>query len=481
LGAIALASRACAAFYLPNAEQDGYSYAETIALWSAKLSAGEFRLADLFGFWLPLFQFVAAIPNVWIDNPLVAGKMISSLCGATSCVLIFAITRDLTRSFVFAWIAFVLLLLNPLHLLYSAAAMTDVPFGCLVLASLWFVVRKRWTAAAVLGALAESVRLEGWTLVVLIPLLQFVAERKISLRSLSILLLPPLLWLGLSQLATGDPFAYFARRVQYQTSYLDFYPSRHGFAWPDILQDIEYLFIGANVFVFVAIIAAGGLSILHMVRRSPRFSWPALVLAACAAAILGFLVLGYVTKRQPVILPRYGLIFFLLGLPLFLWWLQMLTNAWKHPLSRVVVAVAIALLLWQWRPQLLTIAKVLPDFRVHREIATIVANALQQPNAADRRCFADAPSIHVLSRLPRERFVRSQTTPPAAAQNPTAFESYLREQHVAYLVYTSVEDSLPAKLYPQFGRANSDTGNFELVTVGFSPFGPDVWLYRLRN
>jgi hypothetical protein len=36
--------------FLPNAEQDGYSYGEMIARWGANLSADHFRLADLFGF-----------------------------------------------------------------------------------------------------------------------------------------------------------------------------------------------------------------------------------------------------------------------------------------------------------------------------------------------------------------------------------------------------------------------------------------------
>src|SRR5450631_4146759 len=67
LWSVALAVRLPAAFLLPNAERDGYSYAETIAWLSANF--GHFRLADLFGFWLPLFQLTATIPNVWIGNP----------------------------------------------------------------------------------------------------------------------------------------------------------------------------------------------------------------------------------------------------------------------------------------------------------------------------------------------------------------------------------------------------------------------------
>ncbi|MDQ2823848.1 MAG: hypothetical protein M3R29_00150, partial [Verrucomicrobiota bacterium] len=156
LWSIAFTTRLTAAFFLPNAEQDAYSYAEIIARISANL--GHFRLTDLYSFWLPLFQFTAAIPNVWIDNPLLVGKILSGLCGATSCLLVFAITEKLTRNLVFAGVTFALVVCNPLHILYSAASMTDVPHACLVLASLWLLLQERWIGAAIFAAIAESVR-----------------------------------------------------------------------------------------------------------------------------------------------------------------------------------------------------------------------------------------------------------------------------------------------------------------------------------
>ena len=101
-------------------------------------------------------QIAAAILNRWIDNPLLAGKILSSLCGAISCVLVFAITEKLTRSVLLASAVFALVVLNPLHILYSAACMTDVPHACLVLASLFFLLRDRWLVAAVLAAIADE-------------------------------------------------------------------------------------------------------------------------------------------------------------------------------------------------------------------------------------------------------------------------------------------------------------------------------------
>jgi hypothetical protein len=492
--AIALATRLLASFLLPNAEQDGYSYAEKIAQLSANLIAGSFRLADLFGFWLPLFQFAAAIPNVWINHPLLAGKILSSLCGATSCVLVFSITEKVTRNIALAGLTFALLVLNPLHILYSAAAMTDVPYGCLILASLWFLLQNRWLGAIIFAAMAESVRIEAWALILLLPLLQWAHQRRVSPLIIAILFLPPLGWLLISHLATGDAFAYFAERARYHAAYLDSYPTRREFALADINRDAVYFLLGANRIVFLGLLFASGVLIFQAVRRSHRVSWPVLFVAGYAVALLGFVLFAYVAKRQPVLFPRYALVFFALGLPLLAWLLQLLIAWHRHPADgtragspchfgmKCVAAILIAFCFWQAKGQMPIISKVRDDFRAHRQIADAVANALQQSPDDESRCFSDNPAVRVLSRLPPERFVRSATTPVAARQDIGVFQAFLREQRVAYLVFTRIEDSLPVKFYPQLGRnGQTDTGNFQLIAVASSPFGPDVWLYRVRD
>jgi len=91
---VAFSTRIFAAFFLPNAEQDGYSDAEAIARLSASLAMGHLHASDLYGFWLPLFQLAAAVVNVWVGHPLLVGKILAALCGAISCVLVFAITMQ---------------------------------------------------------------------------------------------------------------------------------------------------------------------------------------------------------------------------------------------------------------------------------------------------------------------------------------------------------------------------------------------------
>src|SRR5438552_2007237 len=71
---IALVSRIAAAVVLPNAEQDGYSYAEIIERLTEHLKTGQFHQSDFYGFWLPAFQAASALVNLPIHEPLVAGK-----------------------------------------------------------------------------------------------------------------------------------------------------------------------------------------------------------------------------------------------------------------------------------------------------------------------------------------------------------------------------------------------------------------------
>jgi hypothetical protein len=78
--------------------------------------------------------------------------------------------------------------------------------------------------------------------------------------------------------------------------------------------------------------------------------------------------------------------------------------------------------------------------------------------------------------------VRSESVPFSAGQDVRKFESYLRNSQVDYLVFTNVENSLPAKLYPNLGlQDHMASSMWDLVAYASSPFAPDVWLFRLRS
>jgi hypothetical protein len=199
--------------------------------------------------------------------------------------------------------------------------------------------------------------------------------------------------------------------------------------------------------------------------------------------LLGLLLLAYVTKRQPVILPRYSLVFFALGLPMSGWLLQHFLDRYRPRL--LVTGAALLLCIFavsEWRRQIPIILKVRADFRAHEQVARMVRTALQQSSSPNARVFSDDVGIRVLSGLAPNCFVRSGAAPERAWNDINVFESYLRDQHADYLVFTRNEDSIPPKLYSDLGRVPLvDVGKYEFVTMAPSSFGPDVWLYRVRD
>jgi hypothetical protein len=477
---IALISRAIGAMILPNPEQDGYSYAEIIGQLTKEFVAGRFHVSSLYGFWLPLFQVVSAIVNVGVHDPIISGKIVNAVCGAVSLVLVFVITRAVTGNRYFALLAFGLMLLDPLHVLYSAACMTDIPHACIVLASLWCVLRRHWLGAAVLVAIAATIRLEPWALIVAVPLLQFLEERRVSISTILIMLIAPLGWLAIAWIATGDPLDYFADRARYHAEYIQFHPARSGFEWRVIKKDVGMLLAGANKSVFIGAIVAAVIGLISFIReRRPNLSLMAPI--TYGAGILGLLVLAYLTKSQPVWLPRYGLIFLAIGLPLFAWSLQWLLSQIAHRAVKFILVLAIVgiCMLEMWN-QLPGWWKVREDYTAQQQIAEKTVTELKDAPPATR-CFSDDVAVRVLSGLPPETFVRSAVVPESARQTREEFIAWMRANNITRLIYFPTEDSLPAKFLPELSHPESlETSTFEEVAFARSSFGPNIWLYRLR-
>ena len=192
--AVAALPRLFGAFFLPNTFGDAYVYIRDIGTLSTKLKSGTFVITDVYGFWLPLYQFVAAVVNVFVGNGFYTGKIVSALSGVGVCLFVYAITLRVVRHQTAALLAFLLIALNPLHIVNSASAMTDVPHALLVLASLYFVLKKRWVFAAVFATLAGLTRVESWMLIALIPAIQLWKERRVSIPAILIMLIAPLFW-----------------------------------------------------------------------------------------------------------------------------------------------------------------------------------------------------------------------------------------------------------------------------------------------
>src|SRR3954464_8988229 len=114
--------RILGAFFLPNAFGDAYVYIQEIGTLSTKISNGSFRLTHLFGFWLPLYQLIAASLNVVIKNGFYSGKIVAALFGAGTCLFVYLVTQRLTNNETAALWIFLLITLNPLQVFYSASA-----------------------------------------------------------------------------------------------------------------------------------------------------------------------------------------------------------------------------------------------------------------------------------------------------------------------------------------------------------------------
>src|SRR5438309_1093744 len=255
--------RILSALFLPNAFGDAYVYIQEIGTLSTKLSTGTFRLTDLFGFWLPLYQFLSAIVNIPFKNGFYSGKLVAAMFGVASCLIVYAISFRLTANRTAAMLTFLLIALNPLHIFYSASAMTDVPHAFFVLAALYFVLTGNWIVAATFGALAGFTRVESWMLIALIPLIQLIKERRVSVVALLILIVPPVFWFCISWQATGNWLACFVQRQEYHDWLLRMNPAIAHFSLRNILSDVATLLVSSDVAVLIASFVA----VWFVVRR----------------------------------------------------------------------------------------------------------------------------------------------------------------------------------------------------------------------
>src|SRR5258708_14930013 len=424
--------RIAGAFFLPNAFGDAYVYIRVIGEMSTKLSKGTFALTDLYGFWLPLYQFISAVANVFIRNGFYAGKIVSALFGIGSCLLIYSITLRLTASLQAALLGFALIALNPLQITYSASAMTDVPHAFFILASLYFALRRGWIFAAIFAALAGLTRVESWMFIGLIPLIQFLREGRMSFVALLILLLPSLVLFYISWKATGDWLACLTAREQYHELLLAMNPALAHFSLVAVLKDGATLLISADVAVLLASFVAGWFVLRRLpdlVARRESSEDVQLILAPviCFFAFLALLLVAYITHQQPIIFPRYGLILFSLGIPILAWCFLTLKRH-KPRWARTLLISIIVICVFDWSVQFVAAVGSLNQYRAHRVVADYLRDHYQ-PTAGPRIFCGDGP-VQVLSGIPMDKFLTS----PDAPKDPEGFFRFLKEKNVEYLV-----------------------------------------------
>ena len=455
---------------------DAYCYIEQAAVIKSRIVAGTFSINDLFGFWLPLYQFVCALLSVVVHQAALASKLVSALAGAGVCILVYLCTHVLTASQRFSLLAALAIALNPFHIEYSASAMTDVPHAVLVMACLYFVLKERWILAACFGAAAAFTRLDSWLLVALLPAIQLLRQRRVPILSLLILSLAPALWLFICWKTSGDALASFHGHDQYVLARLAAHPEHYHLSWKHLGMDAYRLIYSVNIAVLAGCFAGLWL-LLRDWRRNAGSNELLRIpnLLACLLfffAYLGFIVTAYLTKSQSDIWHRYGLLMFSLGLPAAAYSVQQLVRPFSFR-AKAVLASVLVIGLVQFGIQAADFAK----FVIRKPRNEIIANYLRHEYASDPtiKIFCDSPEVRVISGIPREQLFDSF----AAPRDKAGFIGFLQTKGIKFLVIPEeAETSTPSQLFPGLVK---ESGN---LLEGVIPAPDDKRtdsLYRVRT
>ncbi len=474
--------RILGALLLPNAFGDAYSYLEAIEVMRARMADGTFAIRDLHGFWFPMYQFTCAFISFLFGHTFYVAKLVSALCGIGICLLVYRISLLLTDHRALSLLAFALVSLSPLHVLYSASALTDIPHSFLVMASLYFALEKHWKTAAIFAAAAGFMRIESWMLIVLLPALQFLFQRRVSLVACGITIVSPLFWFYICWKATGSVMAYFEARNRYIVEYTAANPVVTSFSSQRLSLDADRLLVSTNLAVLLSCLVAA----LMIVRRviAGRMLWQkfetvSLDFAGVTAtnvfflANLGFLLLAYVAGSQPDIWSRYGLLFFTLGLPVTAWTFLALTR--ERPRSKIILATAIlAIFAYHTKGQVHEMLSCVAEEAARTRIAAYLKERRQDDPGF--RIYCDDGNVRALTGIPQERFL----TAYQLHGDPAALIRRFDEAGVKYVVSTNWEVSILTKSFPELGKGKGNDVFHPVTHVTSKHSGLELWVYRFR-
>ena len=472
---IAGVPRILSAFLLPNTFGDAYVYIRDIGTMSVKLKAGTFAITDFYGFWLPLYQFLAALLNIFVGNGFYSGKIVSALFGIGVCLFVYAITEQLTRHRPAALLAFLLIALSPLHILTSSSALTDVPHAFFVLGGLHFVLKRNWFVAAIFGALAGLTRVESWMFIALIPFIQFIWERRVSIPALVIMFLPPLLWFYVSWKAAGDWLACFKVRQEYHDWLLLQNPALASFSFYGLLKDGAIFINSIDIAVLAAAFVAGSMVIRRLISRDRTKDFqPILAPVVFFFAFFALLVVAYLTHQQPIMFPRYGLILFSIGIPVLAWAYLEFAHQKGWSARKLLTSIVVVCLLGT-SVQLAGAVGVLNQISAQRAAADYLRDYFDLKSEA--RVFSDEGTVTVMSGIPAERFVTSADAP----KDRDAFLAFLKAQRVEWLVVVENQNSTISRELPESDSGGMIEG-YGRTSASHSRFLPtSIWVYRAHK
>jgi 4-amino-4-deoxy-L-arabinose transferase-like glycosyltransferase len=232
--------------------------------------------AQMGGIWLPI-PHLLMVPFVWIE-PLyrsgLAGSIVSGCAYIVSCVFIYLIIAELTKSKISAFVGFLAFALNPNILYIQSTPMTELTLIMFfVLSSYYFIKYIQDTTdivslilAAFFGFCATLSRYDGWFLVLfeaLIIILLYIRKRskwkemegKLVLFS-TLAFFGVFLWMGWDYLILGDAFYFTNSQFSAKAQQLNWLARGELPAYHNMLTSFLYYFVtamsNAGIFVFLA-------------------------------------------------------------------------------------------------------------------------------------------------------------------------------------------------------------------------------------
>ena len=457
---------------------DAYCYIEQATMMRGKIVTGYLAIENLYGFWLPLYQFFCSIVAVPFNHPVYVSRLVAALAGTGVCVLVYVFSYVLTSSQRISLAAFLAIAFNPFHVEYSFSAMTDIPHALLVMLCLYFVITDRWKLAALMGAAACLIRLESWMLILVVPAIQIMRRRTWPVLTALILSAGPAIWFFICWKTTGDPLASFHAHNQYMAARLVAHPEFARLTLDRLWSDANRIAYSMNIAVLVGCLAA-----LWFVfrewrkgareRKAFQFTNP-MVCLAFFFAYLSFILFAYLTKNNTDIWPRYGLILFSLGLPVLAYAAQQIFRG-RAALAQAALIVALLIGFVQLKTQVEDLAR----FVTQKTRPETIANYLKQEYDADPsiRVFCDSPEVRVMSGIPGDHFYHSFFD--GVPKDREGFVGFLRTKGIKFLMIPEEDEtSTPSQLFPP-GRVR-DTGVFEDVIPPPDDRRADS-LYRVRD
>jgi hypothetical protein len=295
---IPFAVRLAAMLAIPiEADADGYSHALFTENMAVKMRSGGFRLADLHGFWLPLYHVTGAMMSLVFESTFWCCRMVSVLAGAATCAFVWGVAFRVFRSRVAAWGAWLLIVTAPWHILYSAFAMTEATFGLCIAASVYFLVRSNrenrfFIPAAIAVGASCLLRYEGW---VMAPVILLVAagQRRTRFWTLVtggvIMAAPVVGWHFLNHVVTGNAFWHLGFQKSNMAEYNALHPGLALRSAYNMVKHVGLLGLTAGPAAFVL-----GFMGLWIVLRDRALRREAFPLWLVAAVQILFTVYSYV-------------------------------------------------------------------------------------------------------------------------------------------------------------------------------------------